>query len=77
MSDEQFNTIRDIQACKTFATGITTYRCNKCDKFHDEMKKLDEERFINPDVWNISWNVNSQYIAAGGAGPVKYLSKPL
>ena len=216
MSDEQFNTIRDIQACKTFATGITTYRCNKCDKFHtfyrscgnrncplcqyyrseqwldkrlkeqlpgayfmvtftvpetlrpylkgaqkigysalfkaaaetlkkllanpkyvggdlpgffgvlhtwgrqlqyhphihfiipggafstadgtwkkahdgflapvhamskifrakfhDEMKKLDEERFINPDAWNISWNVNSQYIVAGGAGPIKYLA---
>jgi hypothetical protein len=43
-------------------------------KFHAEIKKLGEERFINPDVWKVAWNVNSQYIAAGGTGPIKYLA---
>ena len=43
-------------------------------KFHDEMKKLDLEKFIDPDAWRQAWNVNSQYIPGGSRGAIKYLA---
>jgi len=43
-------------------------------KFHDEMRRLGKEEFIDPDVWRQDWNVNSQYIPEGGEGALKYLA---
>jgi hypothetical protein len=42
--------------------------------FCDEMKKSGDDRFIAPDVWKKSWNVNSQYIPGGARGALKYLA---
>jgi hypothetical protein len=42
--------------------------------FHDEMKKLRKDKFIDPDVWKQPWNVNSQYIPCGSKGAIKYLA---
>ncbi len=42
--------------------------------FHDEMKKLGEYKYIDPDLWKKQWNVNSQYIPGGSAGALKYLA---
>ena len=43
-------------------------------KFHDEMKRLNQDRFIDPEVWRQNWNVNSQSIPGGSKGAIKYLA---
>jgi len=43
-------------------------------KFHDEMKKLNQDQFIDPDAWKQNWNVNVQSIPGGSKGAVKYLA---
>ena len=43
-------------------------------KFHDEMKKLNQDQFFDPDVWKQEWVVNSQYMPGGSKGAIKYLA---
>lgn len=43
-------------------------------KFHDEMRKLGEDKYIDPGAWRQAWNVNSQYIKSGSKGAIKYLA---
>jgi len=43
-------------------------------KFHDEMKKLNQNQFIDPDAWKQKWNVNAQSIPGGSKGAIKYLA---
>ena len=43
-------------------------------KFHDEMRKLNQDGFIDPDAWKQKWNVNSQSIPGGSKGAITYLA---
>lgn len=39
-------------------------------KFHDEMRKHGDDKFIDPVVWKQAWNVNSQSIPSGSQGAI-------